>query len=351
MKRYLLFDSNCSTCSKIARAIVQEVNGQFTIRSFYESDIQDLLNQANPDWPWKPTLLEISDNKVRTYTGFGMGLRLILVLGFRKAIRLMNLIAQNANGQDNVSSHSSRRHFLRQSGAMMTTIPLLVGWRKFNMSEQTARPRALSDSQGISLEQMQEIELQTEEWNGFVLLPTWDFPVPQFVQQAPVPIMGKALGSNVDQFRPDIKQFSSIEGLLQDLPHPLAYPTKFPLEMELTTAETTRFVGSGDVHNVTLQFESPDRSNLVRLTVSYMFPRPYPVHPVPSPIEHLEKIIQPEKVSFTPSPGVRLFTETSVHLFWINQDVLYSLHVELEVMESEASREQLQTIIDSLIQK
>lgn len=47
MKRYLLFDSNCSTCSKIARAIVQEVNGQFAIRSFYESDIQDLLNQAN----------------------------------------------------------------------------------------------------------------------------------------------------------------------------------------------------------------------------------------------------------------------------------------------------------------
>lgn len=131
MERYLLFDSGCSRCTKIAHAIEQEVDGPFTVRSLWDPHIQELLNQANPDWQWQPTLLEVSDDKVRAHSGLPMGIRLVMKLGPRQALRLVKLVHRFSVSRAGVGpADPGRRHFLRRSGSAFAALALLLGWPK-----------------------------------------------------------------------------------------------------------------------------------------------------------------------------------------------------------------------------
>lgn len=53
--------------------------------------MQALLQRATSKWQWKPTLLEVNDDRVRVFTGFRMGLRLVTGLGPRRAWRVARL--------------------------------------------------------------------------------------------------------------------------------------------------------------------------------------------------------------------------------------------------------------------
>lgn len=140
MKSYLLFDSGCSTCSALAQEIAEEVGDRLAVRSLRDSDIQALLSQANPNWHWEPCLLEVSDEKVRVYTGIAMRTRLALRLGPRRTRRVMSLVYRYAvSSRSPAPSDMDRRQFLQQSGSLLGFAALIsLGWPGFPRSGQRA---------------------------------------------------------------------------------------------------------------------------------------------------------------------------------------------------------------------
>jgi len=123
MKRYLLFNSGCGSCSGIAGQIEEETDGFLVTRSLAELEIQHLLKEALPDWKWEPMLMEVSDTKdVRVYTGVYMRLRLIQLLGISKAARVASIVYQSIQPLVPVQE---RRAFLRYGGGLLAGLAVL----------------------------------------------------------------------------------------------------------------------------------------------------------------------------------------------------------------------------------
>jgi len=117
---FLLFDSACSACSQLAREVERETGGMLVARSLREPDLQVWLKQARPGWRWEPTLLEVDGERPWAFTGLGMALRLVQVLGLRRAGRVARLV-QRAPVL-HTEMHAERRQFLRYSGSMLLTL-------------------------------------------------------------------------------------------------------------------------------------------------------------------------------------------------------------------------------------
>jgi len=129
MKRYLLFDSGCCQCSKIAKAIEQEAGGKLTIRSLRDPAVKELLDRERPGWKWEPMLVEEKDDKVRIYAGTSMFLHMLVALGPIRAWKTTKLVLTpfyNLKTLENtqVAVHSGRRDFLKRSGALLAGIAL-----------------------------------------------------------------------------------------------------------------------------------------------------------------------------------------------------------------------------------
>lgn len=124
MPRYLLFDSTCEQCTKLAQAIGHETNGWLTTRSLSDCGIQKLLHRTNPAWRWRPTLLEVEGEQLRAFTGFGMGWRLVTGLGPRQAWRVAKLAWESGalSSALNQTSHRSRRRFLQTTAVAAASI-------------------------------------------------------------------------------------------------------------------------------------------------------------------------------------------------------------------------------------
>ncbi len=118
MKHYLLFDSGCCQCSKIAKSIEKEAGGRLTTRSLRDPEVKELLDHERPGWKWEPLLLEEGNDKIRVYSGASMSLRMITVLGpirAWKVARLMWATSQARMVSENTQAtvYSGRRDFLR----------------------------------------------------------------------------------------------------------------------------------------------------------------------------------------------------------------------------------------------
>lgn len=108
VERYLLFDSGCGRCTKLAYEIEQESEGWLAARSLRDPAIRVLLEQARPDWRWQPTLLEIENGKVRVATGIALTAKIVKGLGVRRAMRVAKLV-QQATPELNRASDDGRR--------------------------------------------------------------------------------------------------------------------------------------------------------------------------------------------------------------------------------------------------
>ena len=117
MKRYLLFDSGCCQCSKIAKAIEQEAGGKLTIRSLRDPAVKELLDRERPGWKWEPMLVEEKDDQVRVYADGAMSRRLLVVLGPRRAWKILGFVTNLENPTESPSADQGRRGFLRLAGA------------------------------------------------------------------------------------------------------------------------------------------------------------------------------------------------------------------------------------------
>lgn len=132
MERFLLFDSGCSLCSQLADIVEYESNGWLTARSLREPTMQSLLNKANPNWQWKPILMEVQGENIRTFTGLQFQMRLLTGLGPRRSWRITQALYQaSSSSQQTNRVGVGRRSFLRRSGAVLAAIAFGLGVRHF----------------------------------------------------------------------------------------------------------------------------------------------------------------------------------------------------------------------------
>lgn len=123
MERYLLFDSGCNVCTKLAHDIEQEAGDWLAARSLRDLKMQALLSQVKPNWQWQPTLLEIEGEQIRIFTGYALASKIALGLGIRRTWHVAQLVNQARIPVHDMSLE--RRQFLKQSGAFLTALALL----------------------------------------------------------------------------------------------------------------------------------------------------------------------------------------------------------------------------------
>lgn len=153
MERYLLFDGGCTLCTGLAQDIERETNGWLTARSLRDPAMKALLDQERPGWKWEPTLVEVSDKRVRVHTGIKMRSRLAIGLGPKRAVRVAQLVQQGLAPKVDVDQ--GRRALLKR-GAMLAGF-LIVGPRvalspaTSATQEQPPQITWLSDAEGAAL--------------------------------------------------------------------------------------------------------------------------------------------------------------------------------------------------------
>lgn len=142
MNRYFLFDAGCGSCSGIARQIAEEVGDTLTVRSLAELEMNQILDKALPGWKWEPTILEVDGENAQAYVGIFMRLRLIQLLGIRKAWRIARIVFQAVDG---ASFDIERRSFLRRGSQGIMAGLAVVGLQafgvRFDQAAQTARDK------------------------------------------------------------------------------------------------------------------------------------------------------------------------------------------------------------------
>jgi hypothetical protein len=86
-----------------------------------------------------------------------------------------------------------------------------------------------------------------------------------------------------------------------------------------------RFQQDGRLFAALLEFG--EEETIVRLWASPVYPQPFPVWPVYLP-DRPGMPIPPEKVFFTPRPGVLRPTLMGVEVLWIQEGILYTLSIQ-----------------------
>jgi len=108
---------------------------------------------------------------------------------------------------------------------------------------------------------------------------------------------------------------------------PLYWPSRLPPGIEWQSGAVTLFQRSGQVFSISLVFGDGEGVPQIRLIAQPVYPSPYPVWPVYSP-DRPEEPISPEKVFFTPTPGLLLPSAQGHLALWIEQNTLYVLIAE-----------------------
>ncbi len=120
MKRYLLFDSDCSRCSRLAAGIARQSDGRLSVRSLRDPQMQDALTRGRPGWRREPTLLEIEGSKTYVFTGLTLRAQLLMVLGPRRAWRVAQLVARERTPLGDVDE--SRRALIKRGAALAAAV-------------------------------------------------------------------------------------------------------------------------------------------------------------------------------------------------------------------------------------
>ncbi|HOQ97434.1 MAG TPA: hypothetical protein PLJ35_01265 [Anaerolineae bacterium] len=138
--------------------------------------------------------------------------------------------------------------------------------------------------------------------------------------------------------RAKASHFDSIDNPKDSVSFRVFVPGSLPDGMVFLQGQVLRFVESGEVWEARIDFGPQDtREPLISLAARPVFSRPYPVKPVVGyPRKEADQrvleeeffVIKPQKVSFTPRPGIMLPTEQGYVLQWIKQDVLYTMFME-----------------------
>lgn len=158
MKRFLLFDSGCSLCTKLAQSIEKETNNWLQVRSLRDLEMKVLMDKIKPGWEWEPTLIEIDDAKhVEIYTGLKMQTKFIMGLGLRRTIQIAKLVQQSSVAMPTVDT--GRRNFIKQGTLGFASLALLftpsLNLSDFLGKQKNIKTRIFDDDQNIRKQHMQ----------------------------------------------------------------------------------------------------------------------------------------------------------------------------------------------------
>ncbi|MDM9584247.1 hypothetical protein [Nostoc sp. GT001] len=125
MKRYLIFDSYCSSCSSLAHTIEKVAEGKLKTLSIASEEAKGILEQVFPNgWEHQPYFVTVKQDKVSVSTGYKMALQLGMLLGFKKGWQVYNLAKRYGvkipSGRQKFSS--GKRKFLRNAGIFAGTL-------------------------------------------------------------------------------------------------------------------------------------------------------------------------------------------------------------------------------------
>jgi predicted DCC family thiol-disulfide oxidoreductase YuxK len=94
--RYLVYNAQCSTCSRLAESIRAAAHPKLVALSIYDSQAHSLLDQAYPNgWVQAPYLVFAHQGRVRAWTGVRAALGLGWLLGPQQAWRIWRLAWQS----------------------------------------------------------------------------------------------------------------------------------------------------------------------------------------------------------------------------------------------------------------
>lgn len=323
MKRILLYDSGCSTCSQLADRVLEVTGEWLGICSLRDNQARLILNRTKPNWKWEPTLLEIQDEDVRVFTGISMGFYIAWNLGPVKALRLAKLVGKATKLSWSENLVSSRRDFLKQIKYSLAGIGMLYIWSR---TPQSIRAYSETISQTT----------QGEPYNGFLLVPDQAL-LPAEVKPA------RAIGFHGPGDYPvEVVDFSSVDALLKEIRTPIFLPEVLPDRFQLDSLRLIRLMQRNTPIIATINYTIPDyqkieseeQSPQISLSIMFDFPRPFPIWPVHDPFSSDKVIlVQPEKIIMpTIGPGILLPSRQGFVFYWMANEVC-------NVLVSEHSRQ------------
>ena len=231
-----------------------------------------------------------------------------------------------------------RRQFLKGVfGGLGVAVASRVSWLFPEGQPVLAHQKSQAITQAAQMPEQLEVG---ELYAGFLLLPE-EVPVPDFVQTVTPPTPHDAPNSDLVG---ETMEFSTIEELVAYIPFPTYFPTNLPTGVQLTEASVFQFAESQTTYYAIISFgEIGAGSPTISVWAQPIYSRPFPVWPVRSPSDR--GIIVPEKITFTPEPGLLLPSAVGFLLLWIKGEVLYQLFVE-----NNSTREFAREIAESLVQ-
>ncbi|BBL80441.1 hypothetical protein RxyAA322_22950 [Rubrobacter xylanophilus] len=131
------YDGGCGACSALAQRIEEAVGERLEVRSLYDPQVEHWREEAlGKDAPWAPTLIEVSGDKARAWTGVWMGAALARRLGPAATWRVMQALGE-LGGSSRTSEFAAqpaggltRGQFLKGVGGAAVGMSLLFGTSK-----------------------------------------------------------------------------------------------------------------------------------------------------------------------------------------------------------------------------
>lgn len=337
MKRYLLFNSNCEMCSKIATELAKELGGWLEIRSLNDPAMRDYLNSSYPNWSWEPMiLLHDNEGNSKLITGYRLKLFLVRKLGINKTFKIARLIDQFAAVSPSASHiNRQRRTFLQ------TSIPSFIG-----AIIALKTPQFLKQNQAVSSMQPQSTQYQDEVgelYHGFVLLPDIDSPAPSYVNRP-------------QTYERSSISFSNEEDLRKAVPFGLYKVSSKYSQLPLLNAQQSRVEDDGATAGATINYgqlayfsEDLEVDRIISLIVYNKphYPSPYPIRPVHEFNRETGEtdLRVPEKVRVGTAFEILLPSSNGYVAHWIDKGILYTLAVE-----DSTSKETMMQILDDLLE-
>lgn len=181
----------------------------------------------------------------------------------------------------------------------------------------------------------------SDEWEvygGFLLMPE-GAPMPAYVQCAPAPMLGQLDDAQYPDslaLRGETVRFNDFSEWISKVSFTTYILNPLPKGMEFVQGHLIRFAQSGKEFAASIDYGPVNiHEPLLSISARPIFPRPCPIWPLAAPVRAEDRtdgmqndtVVYAEKVDFTPVPGLMFPTEQGHLLYWIKEDILYTLVV------------------------
>jgi predicted DCC family thiol-disulfide oxidoreductase YuxK len=92
----LLFDSSCAPCSNLARLIGNLHITDLQVAPLHDPEVRQAFERAGRPVPTEPALVDLDPARLRVWTGAALRIRLVRLIGLRRARAILGLLAAEA---------------------------------------------------------------------------------------------------------------------------------------------------------------------------------------------------------------------------------------------------------------